>query len=582
MAQKMHGNDFIVKAANQSNQINQPIYFSARPRRPTNQTNPTNPSTPGLKAILTTTFRGITLSLCHLSVTHSPQSVSSSVCVVPIRRNQFIFYYQPINLSLQMKRLKLFLGLVAALFMAATNSVDAQTFTTSTAPDPSATTWASDTKWYKMKIDGGKYITLSQTGDYGSLKLSATSAEDTDMRALWCVTGNETDGYQFYNMAAGPSAVLGMTSTEKAARARMYSKFMLESIGEAPVTVFDRKTPADKTYEDFVYHGTANNTWNNRDGFLATWDSGAAIGDGCTGSQVTFEAVDLSGVTIDYATNYTNVLTAVKSQYSVGDTYRLENYATYIAYFDNTTFIPTTVSTEEQYYQAMYVIQMYNTTIFGTRHTSLNDKQITLASSDNKYPVADDASATVLATSELTKECVWTLKASGDGHYYLYNRPTRKYLNTTSGTDGETPVELNTTPRAYLLEYQSDGTIRLLDEAYGGNRYLRINNNKLVRGMADVATTFTMAEASEELQIKAIYATIKYDPQDGLDPYVVSNYELTEGDDVMANVPALDYYSLVSASPATVDPSVTEYNITCASIKSLLQVRPNTYYLYIN
>lgn len=463
-----------------------------------------------------------------------------------------------------MKRLKLFLGLVAALFMAATNSVDAQTFTTSTAPAPSATSWASDTKWYKMKIDGGKYITLSQTGDYGSLMLSATSAENTDMRALWCVTGNETDGYQFYNMAAGPSAVLGMTGTEKAARARMYSKLMLESIGEAPVTVFDRKTPADKTYEDFVYHGTDHNTWNQRDDYLGTWDSGLAIGDGCTGSQVVFEAVDLSDATINYATNYTHVLNAVKGQYSVSDTYRLENYATYIAYFDITDYVPTTVSTEEKYYQAMSTIQMYNTAIFGTRHTSLNNKQITLASSDTKYPVADDASATVLATSDLTKECVWTLKATGDGHYYLYNRPTHKFLNTTSATDGTTPVALNTTSRAYFLECQSDGTIKLLDEGYSGNRYLRINSDKLVRGAFGVATTFTMADASEALQTKVVNATISYNPQDDKAAFT-KTVELQEGDDVLSYIPSFDFYTNVSVSPATVNADVTNYSVTCTS-----------------
>ena len=463
-----------------------------------------------------------------------------------------------------MKRLKLFLGLVAALFMAATNSVDAQTFTTSTKPDPSATDWASDTKWYKMKIDGGKYITLSQTGDYGSLRLSATSAENTDMRALWCVTGNETDGYQFYNMAAGPSAVLGMTGTEKAARARMYSKLMLESIGEAPVTVFDRKTPADKTYEDFVYHGTDHNTWNQRDDYLGTWDSGLAIGDGCTGSQVVFEAVDLSDATINYATNYTHVLNAVKGQYSVSDTYRLENYATYIAYFDITDYVPTTVSTEEKYYQAMSTIQMYNTAIFGTRHTSLNNKQITLASPDNKYPVADDASATVLATSDLTKECVWTLKATGDGHYYLYNRPTHKFLNTTSETDGVTPVALNTTPRAYFLDCQSGGTIKLLDEGYSGNRYLRINGDKLVRGTVGAATTFRMADASEELQTKVVNATISYNPQDKKAAFT-KTVELQEGDDVLSYIPSFDFYTNVSVSPATVAADVTNYSVTCTS-----------------
>lgn len=483
-----------------------------------------------------------------------------------------------------MKRLKLFLGLVATLFMAATNSVDAQSFTPSTAPDAWATDWAANTKWYKLKMWNNRYLSLSATTNYGAIQaLTTTTVEDGDMRALWCVAGNETDGYRFYNRAAGPNAVLGIIGSGGDARARMYDISMLGSVDVKPVTFFDRKTPDDQTtYDNFVLHGTPNNAWNIQNNFLALWDNPSALTTSIDGSKVVFEPVDLPDESIDYATNYTNVLNAVKGQYSVSDTYRFEYYATYGSF--NSITIPASVSRDDKaaYINAMNTIQQYNTSIFGIYHKSLDNKQITLASSDNKYPVADDVSSTVLATSELTKKCVWTLKATGDGHYYLYNRPTHKYLNTTSATDGATPVALNTTPRAYFLECQSDGTIKLLDEGWGGNRYLRINGDKLVRAMAGGATAFTMADASEELQTKVINATFKYDPQDDLDPYVVSDVELQEGDDVMANVPALDYYSLVSASPATVDRNVTEYTITCAPIKNLLQVRPTTFYLYVN
>lgn len=465
-----------------------------------------------------------------------------------------------------MKRLKLFLGLVAALFMAATNSVDAQSFTPSTAPDEQATAWAANTKWYKLKMWNNRYLSLSATTNYGAIQaLTTTTVEDGDMRALWCVAGNETDGYRFYNRAAGPNAVLGIIGSGGDARARMYDISMLGSVDVKPVTFFDRKTPDDQTtYDNFVLHGTPNNAWNIQNNFLALWDDPSALTTSINGSKVVFEPVDLPDESIDYATNYTNVLNAVKGQYSVSDTYRFEYYATYGSF--NSITIPASVSRDDKaaYINAMNTIQQYNTSIFGIYHKSLDDKQITLASSDPKYPVPDDASATVLATSDLTKECVWTLKATGDGHYYLYNRPTHKFLNTTSATDGTTPVALNTTSRAYFLECQSDGTIKLLDEGYSGNRYLRINSDKLVRGAFGVATTFRMADASEALQTKVVNATISYNPQDKKAAFT-KTVELQEGDDVLSYIPSFDFYTNVSVSPATVNVNVTEYSVTCTT-----------------
>lgn len=84
----------VVKAANQPIQPNQPtnlFFLPGRDAQPTQPIQPTFRPRRGLKPSLQPLSGGITLSLCHLSVTYSPQSVLSSVFVVLLRRNQFIF-----------------------------------------------------------------------------------------------------------------------------------------------------------------------------------------------------------------------------------------------------------------------------------------------------------------------------------------------------------------------------------------------------------------------------------------------------------------------------------------------------------
>ncbi|MDY4059170.1 MAG: hypothetical protein SOY63_05140, partial [Alloprevotella sp.] len=68
-----------------------------------------------------------------------------------------------------MKRLKLFLGLVAALFMAVTGSTNAQTqkpFEVSDAPsDTKGGRWATNTKWYFLHfVNSDAYHTAGYMG----------------------------------------------------------------------------------------------------------------------------------------------------------------------------------------------------------------------------------------------------------------------------------------------------------------------------------------------------------------------------------------------------------------------------------
>ena len=100
-------------------------------------------------------------------------------------------------------------------------------FHVSTAPAADATAWADGTTWYKMVINSAGWRYLDTSASYcdgnGSLKMTNTAAAN-NLNSYWAITGNDTDGYRFYNAAAGPSKVLGVTGSDKDARMTMVAE----------------------------------------------------------------------------------------------------------------------------------------------------------------------------------------------------------------------------------------------------------------------------------------------------------------------------------------------------------------------
>ena len=109
--------------------------------------------------------------------------------------------------------------LIASLFLIV-GAVWAQVPVVSSAPE--AGLWNADTRWYTIKNnDGGGYISLSYADGDGNLKLNSTT-KPVGPSGLWCVVGDDANGYQFYNLASGTSKILGATGTEQKGRMKMY------------------------------------------------------------------------------------------------------------------------------------------------------------------------------------------------------------------------------------------------------------------------------------------------------------------------------------------------------------------------
>lgn len=174
-------------------------------------------------------------------------------------------------------------------------AVNTPTSATQVSEAPTSTAWADETKWYRMKMTGygGYYfdISASYTDNNGNLK-KTNSAVPKGLSALWTIVGNEDNGYKFYNMAAGPGKVLGVTGSEAGARINMYDV----STNDANVTtLFDITFHTDGQWY-IKKHGT-NDHINMRDDYFALWGNN---GLGNVGSAFLLEAVgDIS----DYASN---------------------------------------------------------------------------------------------------------------------------------------------------------------------------------------------------------------------------------------------------------------------------------------
>lgn len=162
---------------------------------------------------------------------------------------------------------------------------------------PSNGNWASDTKWYKMSLSGN-YLSAYKTDHNGSLLDNSATVEGAG--AYWCIVGDETNGYKFYNRAAGPNKVFGIVCTltnndNDLTRASFYTSEAV-SASSGVGTTFDLGLYSGTTSNEYhvKLHGAGNYYWNKRGNYLGYWNSSAATS--VDGSKVKFSAVELSEV----------------------------------------------------------------------------------------------------------------------------------------------------------------------------------------------------------------------------------------------------------------------------------------------
>lgn len=131
---------------------------------------------------------------------------------------------------------------------------------------PSDGTWASNTQWYLIRVAltddyHPKAAYLSTEDGYtnnNGLLLDNDVLPTTD-KGLWCIVGDETNGYKFYNKGEGTTKVLGVSGWSK-----MYDATSTEDVAMS----FDIVSSTAKSTAYCVkFHGKSDGDywWNNSD-----------------------------------------------------------------------------------------------------------------------------------------------------------------------------------------------------------------------------------------------------------------------------------------------------------------------------
>lgn len=198
-----------------------------------------------------------------------------------------------------MKKFTFLLSLLLA-FVGVTASAQSLKFSDA----PSDGTWASNTQWYLIRVaytddyhPKAGYLNTEDGYTNGNGLLLNNEAVPTTEKGLWCIVGDATNGYKFYNKGEGTSKVLGVSNWSK-----MYDASGTDDVAKS----FDiASSTAKSTAYCVKFHGKSDGDywWNNSDGggcHLSYWKDATNSTTGTRGNAFYFIPVsDLTSAKYD-------------------------------------------------------------------------------------------------------------------------------------------------------------------------------------------------------------------------------------------------------------------------------------------
>ena len=370
-------------------------------------------------------------------------------------------------------------------------SAQAQT-SLSISDEPSNGNFADNTHWYLIKAatsdDWHKAGYLSTNSSYFhssyGLRLDNETVPTTD-EGLWCLVGNETDGYTIYNKAGGTSKVLGIGSI-----AQLYDASTTES---GVTTLFDytsstySATPLAKCVK---LHGTTGTWWNNAnfEGSncrLGTW-SGSSSTTSTSGNAYYFIPCDdisnaASCVTdfMEFPNNYTRCMatyTVLKTIVPSVETACATEYAA----------LQNSSTSNNCFALAKAAINAVSGKAFRIQNGRTKAGQTATTST---VLTASGSEVCITTAAQLNKDAndLWSFKANDNGSLKLYNLNAKKYISTISSsfiaTDPSTPLSDEASAVNFNLSVWNNTYFNIIDEdghringesAESGNN--RVNN----------------------------------------------------------------------------------------------------------
>lgn len=366
-----------------------------------------------------------------------------------------------------MKKFTFLLSLLLA-FVGVTASAQSLKFSDA----PSDGTWASNTQWYLIRValtDGyhpkAGYLNTEDGYTNGNGLLLNNDAVPTTDKGLWCIVGDETNGYKFYNKGEGTSKVLGVSGWSK-----MYDASGTDDVAKS----FDiASSTATSTAYCVKFHGKSDGDywWNNYDGggcHLSYWKNDAST-TGTKGNAFYFIPVsDLASAKYDVSVFFgiTNV-----------DAFRhIPGVSTACSSELSTWEANKTQKNEDAFIEAAK-------TYFGKTYYRITNCNTSRAKS---VLAADATSVACVAAAEKMRNAstVWKfvpVVKEGTNQYgvKLYNTNAQAYLGALVGTDNPvTPMTSNLTQGGlYSISVNTSGSVEGFVLRDGNNGRMNLEAN---------------------------------------------------------------------------------------------------------
>jgi len=347
------------------------------------------------------------------------------------------------------------LFLLCMLFTLSVITTKAQTavdYQTSTAPSNGS--FAEDTHWFTIRLRG-TYLSV-ENADNNSYFYSGNSfntIDNTIDKGLWCIVGDETKGYKFYNKSVGPTKVLAINYVSTGpksdalgpdARAKMVDASIENATTEGAdnwLTTFNIHKNETKNIGAFSVSvkGLTNYYLNQRNPYLAFWINPGAKED--LGSSFYF--YDESSY--DASTIETAINAAKTKAGNLVTTYTGKTGGIYQPTADEFSALSSKIPTDytwDNLVSLSNAISNFKAAI--DKHTPIVGKRYLIKNSHNSnYIVPNIIPGSALLnvqTGDITKAAVWTLEAGAtEGTYKLKNAWSGLYINgvkaNTTGTD---------------------------------------------------------------------------------------------------------------------------------------------------
>ena len=318
----------------------------------------------------------------------------------------------------------------------------------------------------------GNYLSAYKTDHNGSLLDNSATVEGAG--AYWCIVGDETNGYKFYNRAAGPNKVFGIVCTltndnNDLTRASFYTSEAV-SASSGVGTTFDLGLYSGTTSNEYhvKLHGAGNYYWNQRGNYLGYWNSSAAAG--VNGSKVKFSAVELSEVEAadnaladDFKTALSEKITAARALLNDNKV----GYYSQAAIDKAQAVLDAAASTEVDYYNAKIELKPN-----GPKAGVLYRIKSTNSAFATTKVIYHDGTATKWGNEDVTNPSqYWFMEPYSDGssYYKLQAIDSKLYFNSSSQLS-TTPgyVEIASTPG--LVNIHVSGASMLHAQGHNGGQ----------------------------------------------------------------------------------------------------------------